>query len=78
MTFHEGDRRRGVIKVVPVDDEVQAIGQPFQVTTPDVAAYESVSFGAGDELVVLYISRPNQGATELVSERLSCRVVPTN
>lgn len=78
MTFHEGDRRRGIIKVVPVDAEIRAVGEPYQVTTRDIAAYESVSFGAGDELVVVYISRPNQGATELVSERLSCRVDETN
>ncbi len=78
MTFHEGDRRRGVIKVVPVDAQIRSIGEDYQVTTPDIAAYESVSFGAGDELVVVYISRPNQGATELVSERLSCRVEETN
>ncbi|MEM1033665.1 MAG: hypothetical protein AAGN82_25240, partial [Myxococcota bacterium] len=78
LTFHAGARRRGVVEVAPVDAQIRTIGASFEVTTPDVAAYESISFGRGDELVVVYISRPKQGATEVVSERLACRAKPVN
>ena len=76
LAYHVGDRRDGRIVIVPVNGQLAAIGRPYIATADTDAVYESHLFGLDQQrLLIVYIARPNKGATELVSEVLNCSVL---
>jgi hypothetical protein len=73
LAYHAGDRRKGKVTIVPVDDQLNDVGQPF--TLDEQGAYESFLLAVGDRLVLVYITRAeNNKPSELVTERLRCTV----
>jgi hypothetical protein len=73
LSYHQGERRRGVIVIVPVGDDLSAVGRQFLLETGDAKVYESQLLALDDgRLMVLYIQRREGAGAELVSEVLRC------
>jgi hypothetical protein len=79
LQYHEGERRKGSVMVMPVDAKLKSIGKPYRVTKEGVSAYESHVFPIDSRkwLLSVYISRPEPGhPAELKSQMLKCSVAP--
>jgi hypothetical protein len=76
LAYHEGDRRRGRLAVMPIDAKLSPTGRHHFVTSEQSAVYESHLFGLdAGRLLVVYIARPGpKQPAELVSQVLSCSV----
>ncbi len=74
LAYHRGDRRRGQLEVVPVDEALAPAGKPFGVTPENDQVSESHLFALSDDrLLVVYIAKQND-VPVLTSEILSCSV----
>lgn len=79
LQYHQDDRRRGRVMIVPVDETLKPAGERYQVTGEGVEAYESHLFALPERgwLASVYISRAGDGhPAELRSGLLKCRVKP--
>jgi hypothetical protein len=75
LAYHQGERRKGRVVVVPVNEELAAEGRAIIVTSKDQLVYESHLFGLDDgRLLLVYITRRKGAGAELVSEVLRCKV----
>jgi hypothetical protein len=74
VSFHAGDRRKGVLKIVPVDEKLAPVGAAHTVSDPEETVYESHLVGLENgELLAVYIQNGAPGA-DLISRRLQCWV----
>ncbi len=73
LALHGDSRRSGKLFLVPVDANLASSGPKFEVESG--AVYESHVFGIeNDKLLVVYVTRPDGSAPELVADVLSCQV----
>ncbi len=74
VSFHADDWRKGVLRIVPVDEKLAPVGAAHTVSDPDETVYESYLVGLEDgELLAVYIQNGAPGA-DLISRRLQCWV----
>ena len=74
VSFHAQDRRKGVLKIVPVDQKLAPVGAAHTVSDPGETVYESYLVGLeSGELLAVYIQNGAPGA-DLISRRLQCWV----
>lgn len=74
LTYVEGAKDKGHIRMVPIDKDLKPAGRAFTVTEGEVFGSEARVVALDDgRLMVTYI-RDAAGKTELVTEQLTCEV----
>ena len=76
VAYQAGERRKGRVTLVPVDNDLAKVGKPFVVTTAERMVSESYLFATGDALLQLVTIERERAdkAPQLVSETLRCSV----
>lgn len=75
LSYQTDDRRGGRIMLVPVDEELAAVGRTVAVTPADDGVYESHVFALDDgRLLLVYIMHQKNKPAELISDVLRCQV----
>jgi hypothetical protein len=74
LTYVEGPKDKGHLRIVPLDKDLKPEGRAFSVTEGDVFASEARVTTLEDGKMLITYLRDTAGKTEIVTEQLSCEV----
>lgn len=76
LTYIEGERGKGALMIAPIDKDFKVIGRAFEIASKDAKVAEARLNAFNDGVVSVIMLRDNAGSLELVSQDLSCDVLP--
>lgn len=76
LAYIAGERGKGQLMIAPVDESFRVTGRSYAVTKAEDAAAEARLIPMADGHLFAVFLRDSSGKTELVTEELSCQVVP--
>jgi hypothetical protein len=75
LSYIEGDRGKGQLQIVPIDEKFDAIGKPFLISTSSDLASEARLVALQDGAILVVSLREDGKGSEVVTEELRCEIV---
>jgi hypothetical protein len=76
LTFIEGERGKGALMIAPIDRDFKVIGRAYEIAPKEAKVAEARLNAFSDGVVSVIMLREEGGSLELVSQDLSCDVLP--
>ncbi|MFO0761886.1 MAG: hypothetical protein U0359_35925 [Byssovorax sp.] len=77
VTYVEGERGKGALMIAPVDKDFKVTGRAFEIAPKESKVSEArLNAFKEDGVLSVILLRDNGGQTELVSQDLTCEVMP--